>query len=520
MTGSNFVTSEVRILDNNANLITSLNGGFPEWSLTGQYLAFLSPTVQVNRYNLSNGSTEALGGTTSLILPRINGTFWDPVWSPSTSNNEVAFVRSRETGRVDIYVMKTDGTNLRNLTSSVTNPINFLPVWSPDGQWIAFTSTDNAATTYKINVIRSNGVGSVVSLPTTNSYSLPFWAGDASRLAFWVVSDPANPTFAMVSFNTSTGAIGTVETFDPSVNATWGRVWIPGGGSYAYMSTFNATNKTFQLVYNVGTISIGTGWFPKWKPSLTPWSLTVSPNALIPPISYESDQECNLVNIDDSEPEEGIACALRTYRNFEASLTWSQLVALILEGEGGEFLQTISGCVDNNSPGFPAPLPTPYPTPGSVPVPVQFTPEPCNQDVHNDFIYTVVEQMFNKCDDPEDVPNNVGSCSEEGLLLFLGQVQEYRQGDVADYTTYQARASQEITYFLTATNGRIFGRCPCTTGNVRLETDAQQGQVRNTADPRYQGYAQTLYPLTWYSYSYFDNGVLGQIEENRYLKMY
>jgi hypothetical protein len=204
MDGFNFTSSGVHVLDGDGNEIINppFSGGFPEWSITGKYLAYLSPAPQVNRHNFETGQTEALGNNTTLILPRINGTFWDPVWSPN--GNQIAFVWSRETDRVDIYVMNADRTNVRNLTSASPDSINFLPAWSPDGNWIAFTSTVDG-TSYRVRIIPANG-GSIITVNTAPASALlPFWAGDGTQLAFWVfTTDPTNPNFAMVSF-TSVG---------------------------------------------------------------------------------------------------------------------------------------------------------------------------------------------------------------------------------------------------------------------------------------------------------------------------
>ena len=55
-----------------------------------------------------------------------------PAWSPS--GREIAFVRDR-----DIYVVEMDGSGLRNLTKDAAG--NLDPDWSPDGVWIAYSST-------------------------------------------------------------------------------------------------------------------------------------------------------------------------------------------------------------------------------------------------------------------------------------------------------------------------------------------------------------------------------------------
>ena len=56
----------------------------------------------------------------------------------------IAFASDRD-GDFDIYVMRPDGTGVRNLTrnasSDTSEAADDAPVWSPDGRFIAFTST-------------------------------------------------------------------------------------------------------------------------------------------------------------------------------------------------------------------------------------------------------------------------------------------------------------------------------------------------------------------------------------------
>jgi dipeptidyl aminopeptidase/acylaminoacyl peptidase len=50
---------------------------------------------------------------------------------------QIAFTSQRDGEIYQIYVMYTDGSNIRQLTNATTN--SYLPIWSPDGQKIAFT---------------------------------------------------------------------------------------------------------------------------------------------------------------------------------------------------------------------------------------------------------------------------------------------------------------------------------------------------------------------------------------------
>ena len=57
----------------------------------------------------------------------------DDVPAPS---GEIAFISDREGGIFQIYVMNGDGSNIRQLTYGTSG--SYMPVWSPDGEHIAF----------------------------------------------------------------------------------------------------------------------------------------------------------------------------------------------------------------------------------------------------------------------------------------------------------------------------------------------------------------------------------------------
>jgi nucleoid-associated protein YgaU len=73
-----------------------------------------------------------------------------PDWSPTS--DQIVY-QSPKSGSWDLYVVNTDGSGLRQLTSDPG--IEGLPSWSPDGRWIAYLS--DAGGNWGIWIIRSDG---------------------------------------------------------------------------------------------------------------------------------------------------------------------------------------------------------------------------------------------------------------------------------------------------------------------------------------------------------------------------
>jgi len=72
-----------------------------------------------------------------------------PVWSPD--GEKIAFVSTSPFGDLDIFSVNVDGTGLKNVSNHPGG--DYRPAWSPDGDRMAFISTrDGNAEVYVINV--------------------------------------------------------------------------------------------------------------------------------------------------------------------------------------------------------------------------------------------------------------------------------------------------------------------------------------------------------------------------------
>lgn len=114
----------------------------PVFSPDGTRIAFSSNRSgawEIYILTLASGEIEQI---TDLGDP--NGTGW-PAWSPDGLS--IAFESIGEANSRDIYTIRPDGTQLRNVT--IDPAYDGAPVWSPDGKQLAFVSDrDNALNLY------------------------------------------------------------------------------------------------------------------------------------------------------------------------------------------------------------------------------------------------------------------------------------------------------------------------------------------------------------------------------------
>ena len=97
---------------------------------------------------------------------------------PSPDGSEIAM--TTRGAREDLYVMRADGDEVRQLTNDAFRDRG--PQWSPDGSQIAFYS--NRSGTYQIWTIRPDGSGLRQLTDVPDGAWFPYWSPDGSRIAF------------------------------------------------------------------------------------------------------------------------------------------------------------------------------------------------------------------------------------------------------------------------------------------------------------------------------------------------
>ena len=188
----------------------------PSFSSDGQWVVFTSDrsgSADIVRTRVDGTAVERLTDSPA----------FDDQAALSPDNRSLAFVSTREGGSTDVYVMDLESRQVRNLTSSLGG--DFRPSWSPDGQTIAFSSDRGtgfphqdyprpagrwehvqAADVYLINT-DGTGLRQLTTDPELMAGS-PRWSSDGRRVVFYEM--PVLGTF-QAHFGGSSSSIVSVD---------------------------------------------------------------------------------------------------------------------------------------------------------------------------------------------------------------------------------------------------------------------------------------------------------------------
>ena len=133
-----------------------------------------------------NGVCDPNSAQSSISTPGAGGGSEQLVFDSTRGGNEIR----------DLYVMNSDGSNLRRLTRGDAN--SFAGPWSPDGQRIVYTSYAGGVTETHIVVINADGSGqNTLSDIKGSDEGFPDWSPDGQKIAFVSRRDGNNEIYVM-----------------------------------------------------------------------------------------------------------------------------------------------------------------------------------------------------------------------------------------------------------------------------------------------------------------------------------
>ena len=272
--GEDWFAGAIRRLTYNA-----ARDGSPSWSPDGRHIAFASDRD-------GNAEIYVMGSDGSNPRRLTTDGGWSPSWSPD--GRHIAFASNYA-----IYVMDSDGSNPRRLTSLTLDGGS--PSWSPDGRHIAFVDNHNFSA--EIHVMDSDG-SNPRNLTNTwvNNWS-PSWSPNGRHIAF--VSDRDGNAEIYLT-HSSTNAAYMVGPFN--LTNTWVNdgfpSWSPDGRHIAFVSDRDGNDRIYVMD------SDGTNPRRLTNDSARAWSLSWSPDGRH--IAFVSDRDGNdeiyVMDLDDSPP--------------------------------------------------------------------------------------------------------------------------------------------------------------------------------------------------------------------------
>jgi TolB protein len=156
----------------------AVSDGGPVWSPDGRRIAFTRDRdpQTVNIYVMN-----ADGTGQRRLTPNIRRRPWiELAWSPDWK--KIAFIASGgRRGAADIFVINADGSDLRNVTNTVTTSFDF--AWSPDGRRIAYLEGNPGGA--PLSVVNADGTGKRrLTGPLMVDLGSPSWSQDGRTIAF------------------------------------------------------------------------------------------------------------------------------------------------------------------------------------------------------------------------------------------------------------------------------------------------------------------------------------------------
>ena len=231
-----------------------------------------------------------------------------PVWSPDGSR--IAFIADfavdrplqiSRTNTGELYTMAADGSDVQPLEPSGLNDVVLaLPLWSPDGEYLAFITRGNES--FNLNTIRADGagertrIGRVLDTPTRPLQYMPppvpSWSPDGRYLAFATAAEASDSSTVSTVYTVRPDGSEQHKLLDVRGNVSH-VLWSPSG-EYIAILAWIWNGRVDSAYYLYVARSDGTELrHHSWGQFLQPWKY-------LPRISWSPTRSELLVNFDVS----------------------------------------------------------------------------------------------------------------------------------------------------------------------------------------------------------------------------
>src|SRR5262249_1269095 len=244
----------------------------PSWSADGQWIVY----------------TQERGGSSDIYRIHPDGSGLeqltdDPAFDDqaalSPDGRSLVFVSTRGSGFANLWRLDLSTRKCVALTTGSAG--NFRPAWSPDGQWIAFSSDrDTTPGTFPgqwevlqstgIYVVHPDGTGIRRVTKTGGVAGSPSWSADSKRILFYETDETGAYLAKGGNSRTELGAVtlatGERPQFTASNQVKLAPKWLSGGRIGYAVRGGNSGISIWQPDRRVVTVATGLVRNPSWAP--------------------------------------------------------------------------------------------------------------------------------------------------------------------------------------------------------------------------------------------------------------